>query len=177
MFKKIRCIVPLFLFIACAPPELSPEQSLALKQAQTRQYEVSYLIAWQSTIGFLQDNYYDIGQANKESLILTASKKKSSQDNMKELPITDLKKNSIVTLTIFFDQIDESNIKIRANANWSRDDGTGLYQMGAISIPISGKKSQSITELATYKVFHDNLSREIQRRWVAEKMRLDSKKN
>ena len=96
---------------------------------------------------------------------------------MKELPITDLKKNSIVTLTIFFDQIDESNIKIRANANWSRDDGTGLYQMGAISIPISGKKSQSITELATYKVFHDNLSREIQRRWVAEKMRLDSKKN
>ena len=138
MFKKISCIVPLFLFIACAPPELSPEQSLALKQAQTRQYEVSYLIAWQSTIGFLQDNYYDIGQANKESLILTASKKKSSQDNMKELPITDLKKNSIVTLTIFFDQIDESNIKIRANANWSRDDGTGLYQMGAISIPISG---------------------------------------
>lgn len=82
-------------------PELSPEQNLALKQAQTRQYEVSYLIAWQSTIGFLQDNYYDIGQANKESLILTASKKKSSQDNMKELPVTDLKKNSIVTLTIF----------------------------------------------------------------------------
>ncbi len=86
---------------SCSAPEITPEQSLALKQAQTRQYEVSYSIAWQATIGFLQDNYYDIGQANKDSLILTASKKKSSQDNMSELPITDLKKNSVVTLTIF----------------------------------------------------------------------------
>ncbi len=187
MVHKIILSFLLLTLVSCIPPDISPEERLALKQAQTRQYEVSYAIAWQATIGFLQDNYYDLSQANKESLVITASKKVSGRDNMEELPIAilkknsifDFRKNSIVTLTIFFDQIDETNITIRVNANASWEDGaTAVYQLGSITLADTPKlTTENVIELAAYKAFHDNLGREIQRRWVAEKMRTDSKKN
>lgn len=162
--------------ISCSGPNLSPEKTLALKQAQTRQFEVPYTTVWSSTLGYLQDNYYDIGQANKDGLILTASKIKSPKDPANELLWSNIKKGDFITLTISFDQIDETNTKVRLNVNTTRDKGAVGVPMGfGMTYTKSKVKADPITDPAVYKGFLDNLSREVQRRWMAQRMREEAK--
>lgn len=173
MSRILSVIFASLLFLTgCGGPTLTPEQSMALRQAQTRQFEVPYNTVWTATIGYLQDNYYDIGQANKDGMILTASKVKAKNDPSGELMWADIKKGDFIALTISFDAIDELNTKVRVNVNTTRD-------KGAVGVPIgfgmtyakANKKVTPITDTVVYQGFLDNLNREVQRRWMAQKMR------
>lgn len=174
MSRIFPAVLVSVLFLGgCGSPTLTPEQSLALKQAQTKQFEVPYNTVWAATVGYLQDNYYDIGQANKDGMILTASKIKSKNDPSGELLWADIKKGDYISLTISFDTIDDQNTKVRVNANTTRDGGM-------VGIPVYGggtvfsktpKKMTPITDLAVYGAFLANLDREVRRRWMAQQMR------
>lgn len=167
----------LFLsLLGCSSPALAPEQSFALQQAQTKQFEVPYSVVWAATMNFLQDNYYDIAVANKESLILAANKTKSKKDPSNELYWADVKKNDYIVINCTFDPIDESNTKIRINITTTRDKGNiGFAAYGMVQTK-NKKDVTPITDPATYKAFLDNLTRSVQRRWMSQKMREESKK-
>jgi hypothetical protein len=162
--------------ISCGPPELSPEQTMALRQAESREVQVPYAVVWAATINFLQDNYYDLGQANKDSLILTANKVKAKNDPSNELYWSGVEKNDYIVVNLTFDPIDESDTKVRVNITTTRDKGSvGFAAYGMVSSK-NKKKVMPITDPAVYKAFLDNLNREIQRRWMAQQMRDGAKK-
>lgn len=169
-------IASLLLLAGCGTPTLTPEQSMALRQAQTRQFEVPYNTVWAATIGYLQDNYYDIGQANKDGMILTASKVKAKKDPSGELMWAHIKKGDFIALTLSFDAIDDQNTKVRVNVNTTRDEGAIGIPMGfGMTYTKAGKKVTPITDPVVYQGFLDNLNREVQRRWMAQKMREDGR--
>ena len=164
------------LLAGCSSPVLTPEQSFALQQAQTKQFEVPYSVVWASTLNFLQDNYYDIGVANKESLIMGANKTKSKKDPANEVYWAGVKKNDYIVVNCSFDPIDDSNTKIRINITTTRDKGSiGFVGAYGLSSSKSRKDVTPITDPTVYKAFMDNLNRTVQRRWMAQKMRDDTK--
>ena len=174
IFLVVSTVISLLL-AACSTTALTPEQSFALQQAQTKQFEVPYNVLWASTLTFLQDNYYDLGAASKESLILSAHKVKSKKDPSNELYWSDVKKNDYIVLSCSFDPIDDLNTSIRINITTTRDKGNISFSYGGVTSSKSKKDVNPITDLATYKAFMDNLNRTVQRRWMAQKMRDDSK--
>jgi len=126
-------------------------------------------------MNFLQDNYYNISVASKESLILAANKSKSNKDPSNELYWSGVQKNDYIVVNCTFDPIDESNTKIRINITTTRDKGNvGFAAYGVVSTK-SKKDVTPITDPAVYKAFLDNLNRSVQRRWMAQKMREESK--
>ena len=163
------------LLVGCSTTTLTPEQSFALQQAQTKQFEVPYSVVWASTLSFLQDNYYNIGSVSKESLFLGASKIKSKKDPSNELYWADIKKNDYIVLNCSFDPIDDSSTTVRINITTTRDKGNIGFSYGGVISSKSKKDVTPITDPATYKAFMDNLNRAVQRRWMAQKMRDESK--
>lgn len=126
-------------------------------------------------MNFLQDNYYNIGVANKDSLILSANKIKARKDPSNELYWSGVKKGDYIVVNCTFDPIDEMNTKIRINITTTRDKGSvGFAAYGMVSAK-SKKDVTPITDPTVYKTFLDNLNRNVQRRWMAQKMREESK--
>ena len=67
------------LLLACAPPQLTPDQQMALRQAQTRSFEVPYGTVFAATMTYLQDNAYQIRQAVKDAGLISAHKASQTQ--------------------------------------------------------------------------------------------------
>jgi hypothetical protein len=160
-----------FLGMGCSAPTLTPEQSQALKQAQSRQYEIPFDTVWSSTLSYLQDNYYIVGQANKDGAIITASKLKSKTDPANEIFWVNLKNGEYITLTLFYDRVNAENTKIRVNINTTKDKGSAGVPVGFGSMYTNvDKKLKPVIDPVVCRGFLDNLSGEIQRRWMSQKL-------
>lgn len=171
--KFIRSMVALFVLsiLGCSPAELAHQQSFALAQAQTKHFEVPYNVVWAATMNFLQDNFYNIGVADKDSLILGANKVKSKKDPSQELYWADVRKGDYIVVNCTFDPIDRTNTRIRVNITTTRDKGSVGYMAFGVVETKSKKDVTPITDPTVYKAFLDNLNRSIQRRWLAQQMR------
>lgn len=162
--------------MGCSGPTLTPEQSQVLKQAQSREYEIPFDTVWTSTLGYLQDNYYIVGQANKDGAIITASKLKSKKDPANEIFWANLKNGEYISLTIFYDRVNADNTKIRVNINTTKDKGSAGVPVGFGTMYTNvDKKLKPVLDPAVCRGFLDNLSGEIQRRWMSLKLAEEAK--
>ena len=154
----------LLLLAACTPPEMSPDQRMALRQAQTREYEVPFSTVYQATITYLQDNTYQIRQAAKESGVITAYKVKDVSSGEKFWGAfwvgNAAKKGDAYDVTFTVAQIDEIHTKTRLNITH------GTYNLTGRNTDI-----QPVTDAALYKGVLDALSLEVQRKYLTEQMR------
>ena len=59
---------------ACDTPQGSPERGMALRQAQTRSFEVPIETVFKAAMTYLQDNTYQIRQASQRDGMINAYK-------------------------------------------------------------------------------------------------------
>jgi len=165
--KHLHVLLPtsaLLLLVACQPPELSPDERLALRQAQTREYEAPFGTVFQATVTYLQDNNYQIRQATKDSGVITAYKSKDVSGAEKFWGAFfaggAAKKGDAYDVTFTFDKVDDANTKTRLNITH------GTFNLAGANTDV-----QAITEPTLYKEVLDALTVEVQRRNMADQMR------
>lgn len=160
-FLSIPC---LFLLVGCQAPELTPEQSMALRQAQTRAYAVPYPTVFQATITYLQDNAYQIRQVAKDAAVISAYKSKDVSGGEKFwgafLIGSAAKKGDAYDVTFTFDVIDELNTQVRVNITH------GVFNLAGQSTDV-----QPVADTLLYKGVLDSLGLEAQRKHMANQMR------
>ncbi|HWQ10405.1 MAG TPA: hypothetical protein VN436_14895 [Holophaga sp.] len=163
-FLPLLPLATLVLLVGCQPPELTADQSMALRQAQTRQYPVPYPTAFQAAITYLQDNAYQIRQAAKDAAVISAYKSKDVSGGEKFWGAFWIgraaKKGDAYDVTFTFDAIDELNTQVRVNITH------GVFNLAGQSTDV-----QPVTDTMLYKGVLDALGLEAQRKHMANQMR------
>jgi hypothetical protein len=150
--------------IACQVPQLAPEQVLALRQAQTRSYEMPLDTVFKASMSYLQDNFYQIRQASKENGIISAFKAQDVSGGQKILGSllagSAAKKGDAYEVTFTFDAVDAGTTQIRCNITHSENNLGGTQN-----------DVRAMTDLSLYKKLLDGLSVEVHRRNMATDLR------
>jgi hypothetical protein len=163
--RRILLTAPaVLLLVACAAPELTPDQKMALRQAQTRSFEVPYNTVFAATMTYLQDNEYQIRQAAKDAGLISAHKAKDLSGAEKFWGAFfagyQAKKGDSYEVSFTFDQIDDANTKVRVNITH------GTFNMAGANTDV-----QAVTDPTLYKTVMDALSLEVQRKNLTTQMR------
>jgi len=164
-------VATLLTIINCGGPQLTPEQANGLRQAQTRNLEVPYETVFKGCLGYLQDNYYELAQASKDSYFIHATKLKSKNTPGMEAFWAGVKKNDYIGLNITFDAIDDQNTIMRVNITTTRDKGSVGFMYGGLVSSKSTKDVKPVVDPDIYKAFNDGLTREILKRHLSNQMR------
>lgn len=163
MRKTILAIPVLLALLACAPPQLTPDQQMALRQAQTREFEAPEDIAFGATLGYLQDNFYQVRQASKDTGFISAFKAKDLSGGEKFWGAFFIggaaKKGDSYEVTFTFDPVDAAHTKVRVNITH------GVYNLAGAATDV-----QPVTEPMLYKGLLDALTVEVQRRRMTRDM-------
>ena len=150
--------------LACQAPQLTPDQVLALRQAQTRAFETPMDTVFKACMTYLQDNGFQIRQASKESGILTAFKAQNLSGGNRFLGALivgrEAKGGDHFDVTFTFDAVDPANTVVRCNISHGESNLAGAQMSAA-----------AVTDLAQYKSLLDGLSLEVHRRDLARTMR------
>jgi len=150
--------------IACAPATLSPEQRMALRQSQTRNFEVPYPSVFQAAITYLQDNEYQIRQAQKDAGLISAFKSKDVSGAEKFWGAffvgAAAKKGDAYDVTLTMEAMDERNTRVRLNITH------GQFNLAGANTDV-----QPVTDPMLYKSVLDALSLEVQRRNLTDGLR------
>ena len=148
---------------ACEPPQATPDQTMALRQAQTRSFEVPMEIVFKAVTTYLQDNQYQIRQASKDSGIISAYKSQDLSGSAKFWGVfwagEKAKKGDHYDVTFTFDAVDAANTTVRCNITHGESNHAGQND------------SNAVTDPALYKSIMDGLSVEVQRRYMTTTMR------
>lgn len=169
--RRTHLVLPTLclLVLGCSAPELSPDQRMALRQAQTRTYEVPMDTVFRSTVAYLQDNAYQIRQASKDSGLISAFKSKDVSGAEKFWGAffagRAAKKGDAYEVTFTLEATDEINTTTRVNITH-----------GAFNLAGANTDVQAVTDPALYKQVLDALSLEVQRRHLTNQMRLEKDK-
>ena len=154
----------LLLCAGCSAPQLTPDQVMALRQAQTRSYEVPMDTVFKATMSYLQDNTYQIRQANKDSGLINAYKSKDVSGGEKFWGAFfaggAAKKGDTYDVTFTFEAIDDSNTKLRCNITHGQSNLAGAQT-----------DVQPVTDPALYKGMLDALTIEVNRKHMTTTMR------
>lgn len=158
-------LVPALLLVTgCQAPQPTPDQQLALRQAQTRQLEIPYPTVFQSTITYLQDNAYQIRQASKDSNVISAYKSQDVSSGAKFWGAFWLgsagKKGDTYEATFTYEPLDEQNTQVRLNITH------GVFNLGGHNTDV-----QPVRDPMLYKNVLDALALEAQRKHLANQMR------
>lgn len=168
--RALRPALPaLLLLTACGTPELTPDQRMALRQAQTRNYEVPMDTVFRAAVTYLQDNAYQIRQASKDSGLISAFKSKDVSGAEKFWGAffagVHAKKGDAYEVTLTFEAIDEANTAARLNITH------GTFNLAGANTDV-----RAVTDPALYKQVLDALSLEVQRRHLTNQMRQEKAK-
>jgi hypothetical protein len=148
---------------ACDSPQATPEQTLALRQAQTRTFEVPLETVFKAAMAFLQDNTYQIRQANRQDGMINAYKLQDLSAGKKfwgqVLAGQEAKKGDQYDLTLTFDAIDADHTAVRCNITHGQTNIAGRQQ-----------DVSAVTDLGAYKQVMDGLTLEVQRRHLTTTM-------
>lgn len=166
-----RTFVPLALAalllgtgLACQAPQLTPDQVLALRQAQTRSFETSLDTVFKATMTYLQDNGFQIRQASRDSGIITAFKSQNVAGGDRIMSALllgrDAKGGDHHDVTFTFDAVAPDQTVVRCNITHSESSLGGAH-MGATAV----------TDLDLYKKLLDGLSVEVHRRDMGKALR------
>ena len=154
----------LVLGLGCNEPKLTPDQLQALRQAQTRNYEAGLDTVFKATMSYLQDNHYQIKNANKENGIINAVRSQDLSTGSKVWGAfwwgAGAKKGDHYDITFTFDAIDAGNTRLRCNITHGESNLAG-----------NSRDEQAVTDPALYKGLLDGLTVEVQRRKMTEDMR------
>lgn len=154
----------LLLGVACAAPQLTPDQVMALRQAQSRAFEVPVDTVFKSTMTYLQDNHYQIKQASRDSGMINATKATDLGGGAKFLGNLLIgaaaKKGDSYDVTFTFEAIDAGNTKVRCNITHGVNNQAGVMS-----------DVQAVTDPAAYKGILDALATEVQRKHMTDAMR------
>jgi len=152
---------------ACDTPQLSPERVMALRQAQTRSFEVPIETVFKAAMTYLQDNTYQIRQASQRDGMINAYKaqdlSKGSQFWGAMLSGESAKKGDQFDLTLTFDAIDAANTQVRCNITHGTNNMGGRQDSAA-----------AVDDPAQYKTVMDGLTKEVLRRHMTTTMRQES---
>lgn len=154
----------LLLGVSCGVPQLTPDQVMALRQAQTRSYEVPMDTVFKATMSYLQDNTYQIRQASKDSGLINAYKSKDVSGGEKFWGAFfaggAAKKGDTYDVTFTFEAIDDSNTKLRCNITHGQSNLAGAQT-----------DVQPVTDPQLYKGMLDALTIEVNRKHMTTTMR------
>ena len=143
---------------------MTPEQTLGLRQAQTRTFDAPLDLVFRVTTAYLQDNFYQIRQASKESGIINATKAQDLSGGAKFMGAMfaggSAKKGDTFDVTISFEAVDTRTTQIRCNITHGQNNLMG----GQMDV-------QPVTDLDKYKNLLDGLSVEVHRRALAADLR------
>jgi hypothetical protein len=163
----LRCLLPLALALAalgCTGPDASPQQVLALRQAQTKAFEVPMDTAFKAAMAYLQDNGYQIRQASKDSGLISATKAQDGSARERFwgalLAGDAAKRGDVHEVTFTFEAVDEQNTKVRCNLTH------GATTVGGTQGHVAPVKDPSL-----YKTIMDAYSVEVQRRHLTTTLR------
>lgn len=160
----VLAAVLLGLGTACEGPKLTPDQTMALRQAQTRNFEVPLDTVFRATTAYLQDNFYQIRQVSKSSGIINAYKAQDLSGSEKFWGAcfagAAAKKGDTYDVTFTFEAFDESNTQVRCNITH------GVSNMAGMQGDV-----KAVTDPMLYKSMLDALNVEVQRRHMATTMR------
>jgi hypothetical protein len=151
--------------LACQPPQPPhPDQVMALRQAQTRSFEVPLDTTFKAATTYLQDNFYQIRQASKENGLISAYKAQDLSGGAKFwggfLGGAAAKKGDTYDVTFTFEAMDDCNTRVRCNITHGvSNQGGGMSDV------------QAVTDPALYKSVLDSLSVEVQRKHLTNTMR------
>lgn len=156
-------VVLLAMGTACNGPALTPEQTLALRQAQTRTFEVPMDTAFKATMTYLQDNHYQIKQASKDSGMIYASKAQMVSTGSAFLGALlvgpTAKGGDHYDVTFTFDGTSPASTRVRCNITH------GESTLGGTSAGV-----RAVTDPAMYKSVLEGLTLEVQRMNMARGM-------
>ncbi|BDU71922.1 hypothetical protein [Mesoterricola silvestris] len=153
--------------LGCAAPVLTPDQVMALRQAQTRSFPVSLDITFNATKTYLQDNFYQIRQASRENGMISAFKAQDVSAGKQfwgtVLVGNTAKKGDQFEITLTFEALDQATTQVRCNITHGESNMLGS-QAGVAAV----------TDPAQYKSLLDGLSVEVERQNMIKAMRKDS---
>jgi hypothetical protein len=147
----------LLLVVGCSAPQLTPDQVMALRQAQTRSFEVPVDTVFKATMTYLQDNHYQIKQASKDTGLINAIKSVDVSGGQKFFGAlfagNDAKRGDNYEVTFTLEAMDAVNSKVRCNITH------GVSNLAGGTADIN-----PVTDLAAYKGLLDGLNTEVQRK-------------
>ena len=160
-------VLLLGLGTACDAPKLSPERVMALRQAQTRAFEVPVATVFKAAMAYLQDNTYQIRQASQENGMINAYKAQDLSTGSQILGAlwsgNNAKRGDQYDLTLTFDAVDAGNTTVRCNITH-----------GTSNVGGSQDSTRAVDDPAAYKTVMDGLTLEVQRRHMTTTMRQES---